>query len=265
MKAQDIIYEALRLLKIVRFPGQTASTVEQADGLIFLNNLVDSWSTERLLLPVVGIAPYSLVSGQSVYTIGPSGANLTGPRPLRIDSAGIVQQSYNSVSVSFRYPLKLIAETEYVAIRDKTASGDVPQVLYYAPAIPNGSLYLWPIPNVVSATQLELSAWTPLATFPDLTTDEPLAPGYARALAYNLAIEMGGQMEGATLTQETVNSAMEAKAYIMKLNSLMVPSAPDVATPPATSAAFEPIPSTLKAVAQAKFGSSQNAEPTPKG
>ena len=257
MTSTAIITAALRILTVVRTAGQTPSSVELSDGLTMLNAYVDSCSTERLLVPVVGSNQYPLSANKASYTIGISGSpDINAPRPLRIDTAGIIQTSYNSGSVVFRRELKIISESEYQAIPDKTSSGDVPEKFYYAPTVPNGTLFFWPTPLVVSGTSVEISGWTPLTQFPDLTTDVPIAPGYDRFLIFNLAVELAPQMPGAVLTQETLASAAEAKRYIMKLNSLMVPVEPDGLIPPATNAEFEPVAANLKAVAQAKFGGS---------
>ncbi len=260
MTAGAIIYDALGRLHIIR-PGQTAASTELSDSLTTLNNLVDSWSTERLLIPFVSFARYALVADTPSYTIGPAGADLTGPRPIRIDAAGIVQLTYNGGAGDFREPLELIAEKDWVEIKDKTATADIPRKLYYAPTVAGGkgTLYLWPTPNVTSSTDLELSAWAALASFVDQTTDVPLAPGYGRALGANLAIELSSRMPGAVLDQATIAEAQESKAYIMKLNSLMVPTSPDIAIPPVTDVAYQPVPSSLGAAVRLSQPNTQAA------
>jgi len=247
MTAGTIISNALRELKVLRWAGQTAAPEESADGLTALNNLCDSWSTERLLIPYASFARYVLVAAKYSYSIAPATADLTGPRPIRIDAAGIVQLASGALAVDWRTDLAILTEKEWGAITDKTATADVPSKLYYAPTVPAGMLYLWPIPNVVSATSLELSAWVALASFPDQTTDIPLAPAYARALTFNLCIELASTMPGAELTQAIATAADESKRFVMKLNALMVPDQPDIAIPPATSVEFHPVPSVLGA------------------
>lgn len=258
MTGYVLISSALRLLKVLKWPGQKAAPEELADGLTFLNNLLDSWSIQRILIPVVDWSVTTLTAGQYEYQIGPSAPSpFNIARPIRIDAAGIVQASSTVGTVAFRTPLKIISQKEWVEILDKTTTADVPEKLYYGPEVPLGTLWLWPIPNCVTATELELSAWTALASFPDSTspgTDVPLAPGYARALIYNLALDLESTMPGAVLDAADAKAAQEAKQYVMELNSEMVPQLPDTAIPPLTSAPFEPVPSTLKAVAQAKFG-----------
>ena len=167
---------ALELIKVIR-PGQTPATSESTEALAILNRLVDSWSTERLLIPVVGSATYALTAAQGVYPIGlTAAAPFNVARPIRIDAAGIVQTLFNAGAVNFRSELDLITERDYQALMDKGATADVPQKLYYSPGLANGTLYLWPIPNVVTATSLELSTWTALSSFPDLVTDVAVAP-----------------------------------------------------------------------------------------
>jgi hypothetical protein len=249
--AQQIITSALLQLGVVRV-GQTPASTELDNGLLALNRLLDSWSTERLLIPVVGANFYSLSGSQASYEVGPTATDFPGTRPIRIDSANFVQQQMSAVTVSFSSPLQLISESDYFAIVDKTATSDIVEKLYYAPSLPNGTFYLWPIPNVTSPCQLQVNAWTPLAEFPSLGTSVPLATGYERAIVFNLATNLQPDMVGSQLTPETIAIAQESKAYIAKLNALMLPESPDVAIPPSTTPLFEPVPAGLKAVAQAK-------------
>ena len=252
--ANSIINAALLNLGVIR-PGQTPATTESQVGLQSLNVMLDSMSTQREFLPVVGSTLYPLASSKDAYTVGLSStADLNSPRPLRIDSANFVQTVYGSTAVSFSAKLKLIYETEYQDIDDKTATADVPELLYYAPSVPLGVFYLWPTPNVVTACQLQANVWTPLDSFPDLTTDIGLYPGLERALLFKLAVELAPQFPASKLTQETVANSIEAQNFIAKLNTLMVPTDPDIAIPPVSAVQFEPVPSGTKAVAQAKFG-----------
>lgn len=247
-----IVNGALLQIGVIR-PGQTPASTESDAGLTFLNRMIDSWSTDRLLLPVVGATLYNLVGGQGEYTVGPGG-QLGGLRPLRIDSANFVQGQYNLGPAGFTSDLRIISQTEYQMIVDKTATADVSEVLYYSPAVPLGTFNLWPIPNVVTPCQLQANIWTPLAQFTDLTTDVALYPGLDQALVFNLAINLAPIMPASKLTAETVAIAQQSMDQIRKLNALMVPTMPDIAIPPITAVQFEPVPASTKAVAQAKFG-----------
>lgn len=254
MTGATAVNGALELVHVIR-PGQTPATTESAEALAICNRMLESWSTDRLLVPVVGFARYALTANQAAYPIGVSAsAPFNVARPIRIDAAGIVQTVYNAGTGDFRSDLEIISEREYVSIKDKTATSDVPERLYYAPGVANGTIYLWPTPNVSTATQLELSTWTALSQFADLVTDVPVAPGYQRAIITNLAIELVAAFPAAMLDQSTAVMAQESKAYIMRLNSQMVPQMPDAATPPTTNQAFQPVPSALTAIAKAKGG-----------
>ena len=246
MNAGAIIYDALGRLHVIR-PGQTAAPQELSDGLVALNNLVDSLSTDRLMIPYSTTARYALVAFTAGYTLGPSGT-LVGPRPIRIDQAGIVQGVYNYGASDFRSPLEIIDEKGWAAITDKTATSDIPLKLYPVATPTSFSLSLWPNPNVSSTTDLELTFWAALSSFPDQSTDVPLNPGYARALGALLAIELSSRMPACQLDNATVQEAAEAQGAISKLNSLMIPEEPtDIAIPPATDTAFRPVPSVLGA------------------
>ncbi len=89
MSATDIIVDALVACgELGR--GQTPNTEELQHGLDVLNNLLDSWSTERLSLHKVKRVRFTLIPGQQDYTIGPTGADYTNERPVLIQTAQII-------------------------------------------------------------------------------------------------------------------------------------------------------------------------------
>lgn len=87
--ASDIITDAMVAIgEIGR--GQIPSEEDMAHGLFVLNNLLDSWSTQRLNLYAVKKLDLTLIPNQQDYTIGPSGADFTNERPVLIQTATIV-------------------------------------------------------------------------------------------------------------------------------------------------------------------------------
>jgi hypothetical protein len=91
----------------------------------------------------------------------------------------------------------------------------VPLKLYYDQAVPTGKVYLWPTPNASSTIDLWL--YSALSQFADLTTSVDIAPGYLRAMIYNLAVEVASQF-GSVVRPEVAQIAAEAKAAIRMLN-----------------------------------------------
>src|SRR5262245_8919841 len=88
LTARRLIYDAYRALGVLR-PGQGTSPEGQDDAFGILNDMIDSWNTERLMIPAMRRDLYPLTAGVSCYTLGPGGT-LGGDRPQRIDSASLV-------------------------------------------------------------------------------------------------------------------------------------------------------------------------------
>lgn len=234
MTATTIIYSTLRLLGLLR-AGQTPSTVETADGLSALNVLIDNWNTERLNIYTVGVASFPLTTATQSYTIGPSGATFTSARPIKIENAGLLIPNTGLSNNFLRLPLKMLTKAEWDQIDEKGTTADYAEGLYNDQNFPNSTLYLWPIPVFSSGvTSLEISAWVPLASFPDLTTDVALNIGYSRALQYALAIELQPRFKEATLQPTDVQIAAESKDAIRALNAAIGPAEPTMAPTNAT-------------------------------
>jgi hypothetical protein len=185
--ATQVIYRSLRLIGQIR-PGQGASASQNNDGLATANDMLDAWSVERLNVFNVATASYPLTTATPAYLIGP-GQTLNAPRPIRIERAGILIANPNG-SGTIRQPLRILSEREWDAIAVKISTSPIPEKLYCDNAYPYATLNLLPIPTFSSGTapKLELSTWTALTQFPDLTTDVEFPPAYELAIRYNLAL-----------------------------------------------------------------------------
>lgn len=159
--------------------GGSPTAAENADALIILNELLDSWTAE--VGPIFAETTENLTwaSGQSSRTIGTSG-NLNTARPQQILEASVTISNVD-------YDLTLLTNQEYQAISNKTLTSALPQYLAYNPLFTSslGTLYMWPIPS--GSTTLLLTSTKPLAAVSALSTTVTLPPGYAEAIRYGLA------------------------------------------------------------------------------
>ena len=208
--AHDIIRGAMRLIGAVD-PGEPLTAAEADDGLEALNEMLESWSNERLAVPQILQENFALVSGTASYTIG-SGATFNTTRPLDILSAFIRDDGYD-------YPLRILDREEYDAITYKAASFQ-PEALYYQPSVANGIIYLHGVPaKTYSVTNgLYINSMKQLQRFAALTTDIVLPPGYKRAIKYNLAPELAPEYNR-KVPDAVLAIARESKAAIKRLNS----------------------------------------------
>lgn len=208
--AGSLISSSLRLIGVLA-SGETETANESTDGLNSLNDLLDSWSTESLLIPNKVREVFALVASQQTYTMG-AGGNFDTPRPQRIETA-LLQLTSNSPVIEL--PMKILTKDQYAGILIKTNASTFPLYLYSDQAYPLTTISVWPVPN--SINDLVLYSWKPLANLAALTTSISLPPGYQRALRYNLAIELASEY-GRAVPEVVMAIAVEAKAAIKRMN-----------------------------------------------
>ena len=83
--AGDQINRALRLLGVLA-EGETASAALSQDALMAMNQMIDSWNTERLSVFCTQDQTFTWPAGQIKRTLGPSG-NFIGLRPVLLDES----------------------------------------------------------------------------------------------------------------------------------------------------------------------------------
>lgn len=170
-----------------------------ADCLFSLNALLDTWRTERLLVPHITETTYTWPAGTSSRTIG-TGGQFNATRPVRIESAVLVNGDSRTL-------LDMLTRERYLERRDG---------LYSNGAAPLSTLYLLPVPT--ASVSLELSTWTPISAFAAVTDTIVLPDGYEAALLYNLALELAPLFPDTMLTDHVITRARETKAAIKRLN-----------------------------------------------
>lgn len=184
--------------------GMIADPGELDDGLTILNNLLDGWSLDNLVIPSVTSEDLSITAQQQSYTIG-TGADFNTTRPLEIIDAYLFDGDND-------YQLFTMTREQYNSIINK-ATGGLPDRYLYEPSYPNGVIYfdLQPTTNY----SLHLDSLKPLTNFATLQTNIDFPPGYSRALRSNLAIDLAGSFgRGSSVPQTVVAVAASSKAAI---------------------------------------------------
>jgi len=196
--------------------GETPSAAESADGLTALNEMLASWSIERMNVFSILRSEHTLVSGTQDYTIGASGTfNVT--RPVRYEHATILVANAGGAG-KLPFPLEIRDEKGWSEIAERGTAGVIPRVLYPDMAFPLTTLRLWPVPTFTgTAPLLELFTWQQLQQFADLVTAYTFPPGYDRAIKFNLAVEISAQF-GLSVPASAVQIAAESKAALRMLN-----------------------------------------------
>lgn len=182
--AQTLIDRALRLISAIE-AGASPTADESADGLEALNAMLASWNNDTLSIYAYQDESITLVNGTNSYTLGPTGTKVT-TRPIRIIDARVVESSTE-------YPVELITKRRWDSIAYKATTSNIASMAYYEPSMPNGTLYVYPTPS--TGNTLKIATWVQLSAFATLATTVTLPPGFERALAYNLAVEIAPEYE----------------------------------------------------------------------
>lgn len=204
--AANIIDDALQEIGVLG-AGQTASAEDATLCLRKLNQLVQSWSNSRLMIPAMAQVSVTL-TGAASYTIGPSGA-VVAARPIRVESATATD------SAGIDHPVGVVSREAFDSIAFKSATGGPPECVFYDKTATNGTLYVFPRS---SGYTLTLDVLSLLTSFAGLSTTVTLPEGYERALYLTLADESAAAF-GRTVSPDTRRRQAGAIKAIKRVNA----------------------------------------------
>jgi hypothetical protein len=209
--SDQIIYPALKKLGILA-TGENPSAQEQTDALTALNNMVDSFSNERLMIYSILRETFTLNAGQQTYQMGPTAADFVTTRPTKIENALIVAPGTNPTA---ELPMRIINKDEYAAIIVKSIQSSIPLYLYNDDANPNCNLNIWPVDS--GSGTIVLYSNKPFADFAAATSSISFPPGYLEMLIYNLAVRLAPDY-GVQLPEDVVAIAVASKENVKRQN-----------------------------------------------
>lgn len=180
--AADQINGAMRLLNILD-QDDTADSTQLANGLTALNQMIDSWNTEKLSVYATQDQVFTWPASTISRTLGASG-NFVGNRPVQLDDSSYFIDTDTGVSYGF----SIINQQQYDNIALKTATSTYPQAMFINMDYPDISMYLYPVPT--KALEFHLISIDELTQPATSGTTLALPPGYLRAFRFNLAVEI---------------------------------------------------------------------------
>jgi hypothetical protein len=218
-----LIKRALRILGVID-PGENLEAEELRDGLEGLNHMLDSWNTEKLVVPSLVLTSTSVST--RLVTVGPGG-DVDIYRPPKLEE-GQVFISTGDID----YRLAKMSAEDYGQISSLTISGR-PSKFYYDASSPVANLYFDETPDV--AYTLKTFTWKLLAQIADNAINGTmfLEPGYARAICFNLALDLADEWDG-KVTPNLISTANVSKASIKSLNVESIDPVGDSALSPIT-------------------------------
>ena len=208
--AGDIINGTLRLLGVLA-EGEVPSAETSQDALAAMQQMIESWSTERLSVFSTQDQLFTWPAGQLSRTMGPTG-DFIGNRPVLLDDSTYFKDPGTGVS----YGIKFINQQQYNGIAVKTVTSTYPQVIFVNMTFPDIEMYIYPRPtrdlewHFISVEELSQPA--------TLATVLYFPPGYLRAFRYNLACEMAPEF-GVEPSSQVRRLAMSSKRNIKRINN----------------------------------------------
>ena len=200
----------MRLLGVLA-EGETPSAETANDGLFALNQMIDSWDTERLAVFSTQDQVFSWPSGERERSLGPTG-DFVGLRPVLLDDSTYFRDPQTNVS----YGIKFINQQQYNGIAVKTVTSTYPQVIFTNMTYPDIEMVIYPVPlrllewHFISVEKLTQPAL--------LSTEMSFPPGYLRAFRYNLACELAPEF-GVEPSPTVSRIAMYSKRNLKRINN----------------------------------------------
>ena len=208
--AGDQINGALRLIGQLA-EAETPSAATAEDALATLNQMIDSWNTERLSVFSTQDQIFSWLPGFKTRTLGPTG-DFVGNRPILVDDATYFRDPSSGIS----FGIKLINQQQYDGIAVKTVTSTYPQVMWVNMEYPNISMTVYPVPTKV--LEWHIVSVQELTTPALLSTPLAFPPGYLRAFKYNLACELAPEF-GVEPSPTVQRIAMTSKRNLKRINN----------------------------------------------
>ena len=208
--AGELINGALRLIGMLA-ESEVPSAATSNDALAAMNQMIDSWNTERLSTFSTQDQVFNWAPGLIHRTLGPTG-DFVGNRPIQLDDSTYFRDPTNGVS----FGIKIINQQQYDGIAVKTVTSTYPQVIWLNMDYPNIDMYVYPVPtkvlewHFISVTELDQPA--------TLFTDLSFPPGYLRAFRYNLACEIAAEF-GVEPSPQVSRIAMTSKRNLKRINN----------------------------------------------
>ena len=208
--AGDQINGALRLIGQLA-EGEEPSAATANDALAALNQMIDSWNTERLSVFSTQDQVFSWLPNFATRTLGPTG-DFVGNRPILVDDSTYFRDPSSNIS----FGIKLVNQQQYNGIAVKTVTSTYPQVMFVNMTYPDITMTVYPVPTKV--LEWHIVSVQELTTPALLSTPLAFPPGYLRAFRYNLACELAPEF-GVDPSPQVSRIAMYSKRNLKRINN----------------------------------------------
>ena len=207
--ASDIVQDVLEMLGVYS-PGETVSSADAARVLSVLNAHLDELAAQNIFVnQIAAVTGAALTAGKSIYTIGPTGADITAARPERI----VYGAGAASVTVASAVtPVRVVSSIEFQSLAAYVPAAGLPDTLWYNPTYPLGTVTLLPVP--ANSGTFSFNPWVVLSFFSTLSTSATLTTGVLDALRIGVAVKAKSYFRDAQLDPVIAASSAEAKDFL---------------------------------------------------
>lgn len=186
MLVRTICIQALMEIGVIS-QGETPSAADMQTAFARFQMQLESWRVEYGTLAVQRREQFTLTSGSSSFTIGPSGADVTAPRPSWLSTVNYVNPGSNP---EIEVPIGIMDRDTFAGLDIKALPSALPLQCFYQTSNDSivGTLFFWP-----KVTQnVDIVLYYPVGIdVPVALTDDLLAPpGYNEAFMYQLAVRL---------------------------------------------------------------------------
>ena len=215
----DIIRSSMRKIGVLA-AGEPLPANEGDDALEVFAQMVDAWTNETLLIPVVGVVTFPLLADTAEYTIGIYPEPKPDPLPvnhIETSRPSKILSSFIRDQYETDYLVEVIDVKTYSRISRKTNTSR-PSRFYMREGWPLNTILFDSLPYDNETLHLEviqpLSEILPTTCLTDVIN---LPPGYIRALTYNLCLDLADEW-GKQPSNVIAVSATEGKKWLKRNN-----------------------------------------------
>lgn len=186
--------------------GGTSSAAELADGLVRINQILESWGAEEIT-DYTRKVESTTTSGAATLTMGPS-ATFNTTRPVRI-------VAMRTATSSVGWDVEILSAEEWSKVRQRTASAPLIEKCYVQYAYTVATLNFWPVPSATNA--LEIQSLQALPSYSAGSDSIALPPAFEAALMWELSdqwLPVFGRLGNQNLAAHVKMKAEQTKAVI---------------------------------------------------
>ena len=215
----DIVRSSMRKIGVLA-AGEPLPSNEGNDALVVFRQMIDAWTNETLLIPIVSTITKTLFDSIAEYKIGV----VPLPKPVPIPDDTLDTARPEKILAAFirdgsgtDYIQEIIEVETYSRISRKT-NVSRPSRFYVRKGWPYNTILFESLPYNSETLHLEvvqpLSEMLPAV---GLTEEINLPPGYERALTYNLCLELAPEW-GKEVPNVVAVHAVEGKKWLKRNN-----------------------------------------------